>query len=158
MNGYQIATFLTLDDKTSKCFQGFVMQDSMKLPLKSDKSSSLVILNTDTESGRGEHWCVIFLESNICNFEFFDPFGFTPSFYGVSHLFYEFDNNILYSKKCVQSPFSNVCGAHCLFYAYNRCRGKSMEEILSIYDWNLDKNDFMVSNFVRQFGKIYHIK
>lgn len=158
MDGYRMLNFFSLDHYINKCFKGFVAKDTLMLPVNMNiPGSSLVILNTDNESGEGKHWCAIFLESSNHSFEFFDPYGLPPSAYGVNHFFEEHKRPVFYSKKVVQSFTSNVCGYHCMFFAYYRCRGISLHNILKFYVDDLEKNDVMVSTFLYQFGNVYKI-
>lgn len=151
MNGLQLSYFLSVDDHTSRFFKGIVMQDTELLPHgKSDPA--LYILNTDVESGRGEHWCAAFFYGNNC--EFFDPFGMPPDLYGFGRILktrnFKFQ---LYNDVCVQSVSSICCGHHCLFFAYYRCRSLSFLELINKYrPEDLSWNDTMAKNFVVQFG------
>jgi hypothetical protein len=121
-----------MDEFTSKNFQGFAMQDTKHLPnLK--KNPAMYILNSDTEAGKGEHWCVVYYKGD--QVEFFDPFGMPASFYDFEGLLKSKQqaSAYLYNPHCMQNPFSNVCGHHCLFYAFNQSRGVSFQQILQQY-------------------------
>jgi hypothetical protein len=158
MNGQQLLTFLSLDPYAGPVLKGMAMSNSKSLE-NIEHAKAMYILNTDVESGKGEHWCVLYFDGDTC--EFFDPFGMHPSNYGFDGLLRLrkgvakiFINNI-----CVQSPLSKVCGAHCLFYGFHRCRGMSMKDILTLYDKsNLFANDRMVESFVKSFGESYSVK
>lgn len=157
MNGRQLTNLLSMDEITHDYFRGFAMQDSEVLPFV-DESPAMYVLNTDKESGKGRHWCIALYHGKhkrIC--EFFDPFGFHPTKYGLGRLLKtkHFDECI-YNPVCVQSLFSNTCGAHCVFFAFHRCYGVSMTNVMQLYDAeNMHSNDEMVSKFVSQFGIAY---
>jgi hypothetical protein len=158
MNGYKIAHFLSMDPWTSTVFKGFGMRDSEQLPgLLDTFRPALYVLNTDVESGKGEHWCVVFFaRRGVC--EFFDPFGFSPEVYGFKPLLTFYSSYIEYSNICVQSVMSKACAYHCLFFAYHRCRKPDMQSTLSLYDFvDIDFNEELVTDFVTQFGTIYKL-
>jgi hypothetical protein len=147
-----------MDLYTARYFQGFAMRDSMGFHLgKNMKTPGLYILNTDSESGKGEHWCVVFFsEKGEC--EFFDPFGSPPSVYQFDRILSTPYSSVnIYNPFCMQDLFSKTCGHHCLFFAYFRCRGVSFSEILKCYDQaDVKKNDKMVTDFIVQFGRVYY--
>jgi hypothetical protein len=147
MDGKQISEFLKKDAFTSWYFQGFSMNDTIKLP-SSKKDPALYILNTDKESGKGIHWCAAVFEG--LRGEFFDPFGMSPQVYGFDDLLQTRKiKKIVYNTVVVQNLSSIVCGHHCLFYAYHRCRGYSLSDILTKYDpYDTEKNDAMVVDFL----------
>lgn len=151
MDGWKISYFLSMDSYTSKCFRGFAMSDFGELPGKKTRKC-LYILNTDHSSGPGKHWCLLFVEKR--NADFFDPLGMSPDVYNFRHFLHGY--KIKYNTSQVQGMFSKVCGYHCLFFAYYRCRGYSMEAILDMYEIdNTDWNDKMVVSFMLKFGKFY---
>jgi hypothetical protein len=155
MNGMQISFLLSMDEYTSKYFRGIVMRDTESLPLGAKQG--LYILNTDVESGSGEHWCVaFFLEGGVC--EFFDPFGSFPSVYQLDDILGKRESTTnVYNSICVQDIFSKACGHHCLFFSYYRCRGVSFSQVLKMYDFgDVKKNDRMVIDFITKFGTAYY--
>lgn len=130
------------------------MRDSEVLPHRLS-NPALYILNSDSESGKGEHWCAVLYSGREC--EFFDPFGMPPSFYGFEKILntrvVEYG---LHNPVCVQSIMSNKCGHHCLFYCFHRCRGYSLADIINMYrSGDVDWNDRMVLEFSRKFGNWY---
>lgn len=152
MNGLQLSYFFTADAHTAKYFKGIVMRDTDMLPSRNSSAPALYILNTDSEAGKGEHWCAAFYHGQQC--EFFDPFGMPPEFYGFERILrtraarYRVHNNI-----CVQSIASMNCGHHCLFFGFHRCRGFLLSKIINMYKSDdLAWNDKMVLNFVLDFG------
>ena len=164
MNGYKILHFLCADPCTSQHFKGFAMSDSKQLPgLKNLNTSEIngpyiFILNTDSENGAGEHWCVAYLEKVGGKCEFFDPYGIPPWFYGFDRLLKKYSSGLVYSQKCVQCLTSRACSHHCLLYSFYRCRGYSMNEILNLYsDYDMHYNEKFAEKFVLQFGRHYKL-
>lgn len=155
MNGSQLAHFLSLDKITSKYFKGLVMRNSDDFPMKNE-DPSLYIMNTDDEVGKGEHWCVAFFSEGVC--DFFDSFGQAPTVYGFGKLLAKKNiHKITYNPLCVQDISSKMCGHHCLFFSFYRCRGMNMTEIVNKYDpQNMSHNDKMVLKFATNFGRWYN--
>lgn len=153
MNGLEISHILSLDPYTSQYFKGFGMSDMLKLSFR-NSPSALYILNTDTSSGPGEHWCAVYFENS--KGEFFDPFGEPPESYNFPNLIESRSfAKMIHNPIRVQSLTSTTCGQHCIFYSLNRCRGSSMKEILNMYDIrNTAKNDEMVYNVVQKFRQV----
>src|SRR6266481_803459 len=84
------------------------------------------VINTDISEGDGKHWILIFFP-NARTAEIFDSLGQSP--FAYHHAFREYLNArpdwmISYNNKRIQSLNSNVCGAHCLFFAYKKCSKK----------------------------------
>lgn len=133
------------------------MKDTERLPAPSD-DPALYIVNTGTVSSKGVHWCAVFFEKNVE--EFFDPFGMPPTFYGFDNLLKtrsRLPTFKTYNSVSLQSMASIVCGHHCLFYAFHKCRGYAMEDIISFYpNKGQRKNDEVALNFVLQFSSIYY--
>lgn len=158
MNGHQIVNFLSLDPFTGPVFGGLAMQNSPELPFV-QRNKVMYVLNTDILQGAGEHWCIVYFEGG--KEEFFDPFGQSPNAYGFERLL----NKRKQTKKCqhntvcVQDLLGITCGAHCLFFGFQRCRGLTMREILALYDTSNPKgNDTMVAEFVLGFGRSFGVK
>lgn len=150
MNAKVIRSILRQDPYSRNLFQGFSTPD---LPLPIKKTPAVIILNTDTSDGPGQHWCtVIFDGSDIC--EFFDPLGLSPEHYGLHKPIMKRAEGILFNTVAVQHPLSLTCGHHCIFYVLKRSRGLSHSDVLQLYDYdNLRKNDSMVFRFVaHNFG------
>ena len=149
--------FLSMDPCTATSFKGLAMQDSNSLSTP-NADPALYILNTGSKTSRGEHWCVVYFSGNTR--EFFDPFGMPPALYGFEQLLSTkkpIPRVKRYNRVCLQSVNSIVCGHHCIFYAFHKCRGFSMNEILSLYPQNdVKKNDKVALQFVLQFGISYY--
>lgn len=156
MDGLQMATLLSLDPYTSKYFKGFAWADTAKLPRKDGRE--LYILNTDKQEGPGEHWCAAFYQDNIA--EFFDPYGNPPAVYGFEKMLRDGmrGKEAQYNANCLQGLNSRVCGYHCVFYAFHRCRGFLLEQVVDLYNLSdMRKNDKMVERFVLMHGSGYKI-
>lgn len=157
MNARQLISLLSLDERIHPNFKGMTMRNSTDLPFK-EMSPALYLVNTDVEEGSGKHWCMLYyFEQNgrrVC--EFFDSFGNHPLVYGLDSVLTQrpFDY-LTCNLRAVQEIVSVVCGAHCFFYAYHRCRALSFENVIEKYSDDPKQNDEMVSDFVSQYGSVY---
>jgi len=153
MNGSVINHILSTNTHTNKWYNGFSSPD---IPLPNIKKyPSLVILNTDTTDGPGEHWCVLIIY-NRNKSEFFDSYGQSPSFYHFDKPIFEQVNNIQFNNVRVQGSYP-TCGHHCLFFSILRAAGHSMKNILlNKYSNHLLNNDQLVYNFIKNsYGNLY---
>ena len=138
---------------SEKYFIGIGFSDS-KLKIKD--YPALTILNTDSSSGPGEHWCVAFFpKKQKC--EYFDPFGMQPrvkNSHDLTPILFQNGAKIIeYNKRKVQSIQEGTCGQHCVYFAILRSRGISMQTILKYYYTNNETlNDRKVSDFVKELG------
>jgi hypothetical protein len=152
MNSTRIEFILKHDPVTRKIFRGFAHPDYLK-PFK--KYPCLLILNTDSITGPGEHWCACyFLNKNYA--EFFDPYGLSPDIYGFTPLIKKYSKKIHFNKTPVQGLLASTCGHHVLFYALHRTRGLSSRTILNkFYTNDPVKNDNMVFKYLQKFGRVF---
>ena len=99
------------------------------------------IVNTDRSYLPGSHWNVIYFDING-EVDFFDSYGRPPP-KDFSTLLGDSYN---YQEHFIQHPLSSACGQYCIFYVFQRSRGLSMEEILSLFDKdNTLLNDVIVN-------------
>lgn len=97
---------------------------------KPPRKSGLII-NTHRGNQPGQHWVAMyFTDHGTC--EFFDSYGGTPSQYNKSWTRWinKNCNGLRCNRKVVQNPMSSACGAHCLFFLYNRFRNVTMSHII----------------------------
>ena len=89
---------------------------------------TLIICNTDPSFKKGEHWILFYFNKKIV--EFFDPLGNDINVYGSEFVDFisKFVNQYKVCKFRTQPYKSNLCGEYCLYYAYYRCMGYSMEK------------------------------
>lgn len=130
MNTKQLWTALTYNSHTNSIFDGVYSKDRLK-DIK--EKPALIICNTDDSDQPGEHWVLFYFVEPHC-VEFFDSLGRDISFYGKS--FVEFVQKFAdVTKQCnkrTQPRNTSLCGEYCLYYIAMRCKGKSMEEIVSL--------------------------
>lgn len=136
---------LTQDQHAKRYFLGVFPRD--KLPQITKYPSSLIV-NTDKQGEKGEHWLEIYVDKYI-NCEFFDSFGLSEKDYGFESYIRTFSRNYTSNKFQMQDISSNACGYYCIYFILFKSRGLSMLEIQSFFsqdDFNF--NDFLVSFIV----------
>ena len=112
---------------TNKYFDGIYSSDTLK---EIKERPDLIICNTDPSNKPGEHWVLFFFNQN--SVDFFDSLGRDIKYYGSVFLDFiaNFDTNYKQCLKRTQPVKSYLCGQYCLYYAYAKCNGFSMEEII----------------------------
>ncbi len=145
MDTIQLSRILNYDEEIRKCSLGVFPADQIK-----QNRIGCMIINEDNTGKPGSHWVAIFvLPENKC--EYFDSYGRNIAKGSIEKFLKKFD--ILQGNRQVQSTFSTVCGQHCVYYLYNRCRGVPFPEIVASYSKNQQQNDEMVTDFVNShFG------
>ncbi len=152
MNSARIEFILKHDPATRRIFKGFAYPDYSD---SFSKYPALLILNTDSVSGPGEHWCACYFV-NKKYAEFFDPYGISPDIYGFTPIIKQHSNKIYFNEKPVQGFLASTCGHHVLFYALHRARNISSKKIINKYYSNdPNKNDNMVFKYLKKFGSVF---
>ena len=150
MNAVQIVNILSLDSNILKKFSGVFAADT--LPSNISHLPKFLIVNSDVQSGPGQHWLALYIPPQGPP-EFFDSLGLSPKQYLAS--FEQFLINhgpqYIYSDKRLQNYGSNTCGLYVLYYVILRCRGFTMHDIINNLSSNLAQNDILTLNFVHEF-------
>lgn len=128
MNTKQIWQALTSNNITEPFFDGVFPSDRLRY-IK--KKPELIICNTDPSDKPGKHWLLLFFYGETV--DFYDSLGKDLSHYGEEFellvaKFAKTYNKINYRT---QPQNSNLCGYYCLYFAYGRCKGYSMEYIVN---------------------------
>lgn len=80
---------------------------------ETNQRPAAIIVNTDSSRYYGTHWTAIYLASNGRG-EFFDSYGIGPDLIVARYLRRMTSSGYDYNKRCLQSPFSTLCGAYCI--------------------------------------------
>ena len=144
MNTKQLWTALTLNPSTNKYFDGIYSSDTLK---DVKEKPELIICNTDPSHKPGKHWLLFFFDGD--EVDFYDSLGKDLTSYGVE--FVNFANKYAKSiNQCqvrTQPPRSSLCGQYCLYYAYLRCKGNTMEYIVNTMPSTLKVLSFICKHF-----------
>lgn len=152
MNTLQLNQILRQDRFTRSNFLGVFPSD--QLPTNIPIYPACFIANVDSSIEVGSHWVGFFILDPE-RLEFFDSFGNAPSYFegpisNFQSRFYFVD----YNPIVLQSNVTAVCGQYCVYYLTFRCRGRTLEEIISSFVNKNICNDRRVYNFVwKRFQK-----
>ena len=131
LNSLQMWESLKNNIHTRKFFDGIYPLDHLK-HIK-DEKPRLVIANTDPNHRPGKHWLLFYFNDDGKSVDFFDSLGKPPEHYpkDISHFISMWAQEVNYISQRIQPIGSALCGHYCLYYAYCKSMGESMEEIAS---------------------------
>ena len=147
MNAQQLESILSLDQNVSKKFAGVFAADT--LPSNISSLPKFLIVNSDDQSGPGQHWLGLYIPEQGPS-EFFDSLGFSPKQYLASFERFLINHGpqYIFSNKRLQNYGSDTCGLFVLYYVILRCKGYNMQDIVNNFSSNLAQNDILASHFV----------
>lgn len=127
MNTKQIWQALTSNPKTEPYFDGVFPIDKLR---NIKKKPELIICNTDPSSKPGQHWVLFFFHNDTV--DFFDSLGKEMDHYGHEFVDFakRFSSKFQTSLVRTQPQNTSICGEYCLYFAYKRCDGEKMENII----------------------------
>ena len=148
MNTKQLWTALTCNEITNSYFDGVYSIDTL-VDIK--EKPQLIICNTEPSDQEGEHWVLFFFAKD--SVDFYDSLGRDITEYGPEFITFikNYTDNF---KQCLgrTQPFkSSLCGHYCLYYAYAKCNGNSMEKIIKCIDTPIDVVNFVNKTFCVSF-------
>ena len=151
MNSLEIKNILSHDRVTKKYFLDVFPSD--QLPVRIVHYPACFVCNVDSSTESGSHWLAFFLSSPDEG-EFFDSYGNVPRYFkGPISEFASRYSRMNYNPLILQSSITAVCGQYCVYYLYSRCRGQTLQKILSNFVTKNVCNDRLVYNFVaKRFG------
>ena len=128
MNTKQLWQALTNNSTTEPYFDGIFPIDVIS---KIKNKPELIICNTDPSDKPGKHWVLFFFNNN--EVEFYDPLGNHIDFYGEEFINFaiKFSSKYLWSTIRTQPLNSSTCGQYCLYFAFKKCQGQTMESIIN---------------------------
>ncbi len=113
----------------------------------------LACVNIDDSSKGGSHWVGLFIAKKGSELEFICSYGVSISVYPKYFMSFVYKNNlkVIESNVMLQSPTSTVCGHYVIQYMFKRLQGCSRRAFYNQFSNNLDKNDTVVFNFIKNF-------
>ena len=128
MNTKQLWIALTLNPKSNFYFDGIFSIDTLK-DIK--EKPSLIICNTDPSDEPGKHWVLYFFNED--SVDFYDSLVRDITYYGSEFIDFikNFTSNFEQYLRRTQPIKSDLCGQYCLYYAFAKCNGLSMEKIIN---------------------------
>jgi hypothetical protein len=152
MNSSRIDFVFRNDGFVSEMWNGFLAPDVVLEGTPSPPFPQLYVINTAPSFTPGEHWCVVFVFENFC--EFFDSFGNPPEVFGLSNTIMQHCKHVISNSKKLQCFSSSMCGHYCIYYVSMRARGFSTSDVLSTFTDDCRQNDDWVFDWVAQrFGR-----
>ena len=150
MNTNELRCMLTRDKKTKEKFIDVFALDQFKLFVKKNSLlPGLYIINDETSKENGNHWLLIFHDSNNI-LVFVDSFSNDYKFYTIVKELHTLNKKIEEVPFRLQDYFSDVCGEYTIFFAYHLCRGKRLKDIMKYFTHSHIDNDAKVRYFVHK--------
>ena len=126
-----------------KHFRGIYSRDA--LPGKIRKECG--IINLDDIQGPGTHWVCYRNIDNVV--EYFDPFGLIMPNEALVyfHTASPSGKRIVYSMDEIQNRSTVLCGYWCLYYLFERQKGKGILDVIHNPHFDNDNSDFIKAYF-----------
>ena len=124
----EIFDLMLSDIHIKRIFGGVFARD--QLPKHITNERSIIIVNTDRSSGKGEHWVCIYLNTIDGVGEYFDSFGLPPRSNDIKSFLKNNSNRYTSNNLALQPIISETCGYFCYYYAKRKARGMRMKSIL----------------------------
>ena len=113
------------------------------LPKKIGKECG--IINLDDIQGPGTHWVCYRNINNL--YEYFDPFGLIMPNEVLDYFHTGPVKPIVYSMDEIQNRSTVLCGYWCLYYLFERQKGKGILDVIHNPHFDNDNSDFIKSYF-----------
>ena len=104
-------------------FLGVFSFDHLPSLFHYDNSSCCCIVNIDPSTKPGSHWVAFFFDSQLNSLEFFDSYGYPPSYFNFNIRLPDSSHHkphLAYSSIPLQSLSTTVCGQYCILFCYFR--------------------------------------
>lgn len=127
LNTFQLSHALSQSEMTRDKFEGVYPVDHLKHIQDAPK---MIIVNTDPSYKPGKHWLLFYSDRNTI--EMFDSLGrdITEYPHEITDFVNKFSHVLKYVNDRLQPVNSSLCGHYCLYYAYHRCNGDTMQNII----------------------------
>ena len=127
MNSLEISSILHKNKYSKQCFKGVFSSNNIRTTFDNDYPYGLVV-NTDKAGEPGTHWVAIFVQ-NANTAEYFDSYGENPN-RDIENFLKTF-KYVNKNKSKIQSAFDISCGPHVIYYIIEKCKGKTLNEIIN---------------------------
>ena len=149
MNTTEIQEILARDPAT----HGVQVCALNQLPKVIKQRPQLFIVNTQESHRPGKHWLTLYFP-RVGPVECFDSLGRGPRYYHwrLERYLKKHGGYLVYNRKRYQQAGTKTCGQFCLYYAYHRCTGHSIQDIQGdLNSEDLDWNETVVTDFVKDW-------
>ena len=147
MNSIQINNLLYNCGSTKQIFKGVFACDTLPDTPKRQQRPAAFVVNTDEISRPGQHWIAIFFPRKGSP-EYFDSYGLPPLKSSLEHFINT--SQYIFNNKQLQSFFTTVCGQYVIYFIWQKCLGKTIKDIQSIFYNNLLQNDSIVNEIIEK--------
>lgn len=149
MNTLEINKILSRNSVTTAIYLGCFPSD--QLPQGgTQKYPYCMVVNVDPSDLNGSHWVAIYCHSPH-NVEYYDSLGDWPPLSDHISRYLSTFSRVRYNSMPLQSSYARSCGRHVIFFLYNRCAGKSFEQIVHFLRYGTKATpDRVVNHFVRE--------
>ena len=150
MNSIQLRWALTKDPVTQVQLGHVCALD--ELPRTVTQRPKLYIVNTADCRRPGKHWLALYFP-RVGPAECFDSLGHGPKFYHwrLHRYLMTQGGSYVTNTRRYQQAGTKTCGQFCLYYSFQRCTGRPMQQILEDFDGHtLDSNEELVTYFVKE--------
>lgn len=148
MNTLEIDKVLSRNSVTSETYRGCFPSDQLP-PQDQKKFPYCMVVNVDPSVLDGSHWVAIYCLSPR-HVEYYDSLGDWPPLSDHISRYLSTFSHVRYNSIPLQSSYARSCGRHAIFFLYNRCEGKSFEQIVNFLRYGKTKPDGVVNHFVRE--------
>jgi hypothetical protein len=124
------------------------------LPIKVGPSTAFIV-NTNPHTKSGTHWIAIYLDRSG-RLEYFDSFGQPPTVTDHVRFIRRKCFHYYWNSSVLQSAYSAVCGHYWLTYLYFRTKGYSLQDYISLFTTDVNRNDSVVYELYRYYLKDEH--
>ena len=151
MNGHAIAHRLKQDPWARRAFVGVYARNTLTRVVPPTHHSSAFIVNTDRNTGPGQHWVAIWFDAKRSRAEYFDSYGLSPAFFPeIERFIQKHSTAYRYNNRPMQDVLSQVCGYYVLYFVLQKSRGVSLARIQQSFRTSpLYVNDRRVQRLVR---------
>ena len=145
MNTTELSVLLQKGSETGPQYGGVCAVN--ELPERTGSKPRYWVVNTAPHTHIGKHWTVIYLPQNG-PVEFFDSLGRNPLYYHQDFVNFLRKHGDYTHNTCRIQGQQDTCGQYCLYFAYHRCAGTSMNNIVNHFTEDKDFNDMMVDQLI----------
>ena len=145
MNSLELTKLMKRNKWTKKYFLGCFPSD--KIPY-SNIYPHCIIVNSDGSESENTHWLAIFV-TNKHIVEYYDSFGeWPPPSNDILNYLQNF-SEVVYHTNLLQSPLSEICGRHTMYFLIKRSQGNDFEKIIHSLTSKRVCADRVVNSYVR---------
>lgn len=148
MNTHDINRILGRNASTKASFIGCYA--SNQIPKTIYWFPHCMVVNIDPDWLKGSHWIAIYCRSPHI-VEYFDPLGIWPPASVHIRDYLSHFNQIHFNADLLQSPHSNTCGKHVIYYIYHRCMGIGLREIIEKFRREKAQKNALPDEIVNRF-------